>query len=242
MSSSRILTTKAARRSVAAAKKLPSNTRVQQRRIFLLSPASCGGKRAALLFNERAEFDVAVRVRKEPGAPLGEVFSFLSGLYFRGKLTYARAFEVPPPRRAPGIHIITPTDGLASPFQMITLRDLERFATIPIEADDSRYRMPLERDCARLAEKIGPRCEVVLLGSVASGKYVDVLLPIFGKRLVFPKEFIGRGDMARGALLLQRAASGQELTYIQVSDPSRLGFNASKKARSEAEARHVALG
>jgi hypothetical protein len=215
---------------------------VQQRRIFLLSPASCGGKRAALLFNERAEFDVAVRVRKEPGAPLGEVFSFLSGLYFRGKLTYARAFENPPPRKASGIHIITPTDGLASPRQMVTLKDLERFATIPIEADDSRYRMPLERDCERLAENIGPRCEVVLLGSVASGKYVDVLLPIFGKRLVFPKEFIGQGDMARGGLLLKRAESGEELTYIQVSDPSRLGLNASKKARSEAEARHAALG
>ena len=215
---------------------------MQQRRIFLLSPASCGGKRAALLFNERAEFDVAVRVRKEPGAPLGEVFSFLSGLYFRGKLTYARAFENAPRRKASGIHIITPTDGLASPGQMVTLKDLERFATIPIEADDSRYRMPLERDCERLAEKIGPRCEVVLLGSVASGKYVDVLLPIFGKRLVFPREFIGHGDMARGGLLLQRAASGKELTYIQVSDPSRLGLNASKKARSEAEARHAALG
>jgi hypothetical protein len=215
---------------------------VQQRRIFVLSPASCGGKRAALLFNERAEFDVAVRVRKEPGAPLGEVFSFLSGLYFRGKLTYARAFENPPPRKASGIHIITPTDGLASPRAMVTLKDLERFATIPIEADDSRYRMPLERDCERLGEKIGARCEVVLLGSVASGKYVDVLLPIFGKRLVFPKEFIGHGDMARGGLLLQRAASGEELTYIQVSDPARLGLNASKKARSEAEARHAALG
>ena len=215
---------------------------MQQRRIFLLSPASCGGKRAALLFNERAEFDIALRVREEPGAPLGEVFSFLSGLYFRGKLTYARMFENPPPRKASGIHVITPTDGLASPEQMVTLRDLERFATVPIEADDSRYRMPLERDCERLADKIGPACEVVLLGSVASGKYVDVLLPLFGKRLVFPKEFLGHGDMARGGMLLKRAENGEELTYIQVSDPARLGVNASKKARSEAEARHAALG
>jgi hypothetical protein len=99
---------------------------VQQRRIFLLSPASCGGKRAALLFNRRAEFDVARRVRREPGAALGEVFSFLSGLYFRGKLTYARMFENPPRRQASGIHIITPTDGLASPGLMVTLKDLER--------------------------------------------------------------------------------------------------------------------
>jgi hypothetical protein len=215
---------------------------VQLRRIFLLSPASCGGKRAALLFNERAEFDIAVRVRKQPGAPLGDVFSFLSGLYFRGKLTYAREFTNPPPRKAPGIQIITPTDGLYSPGSMVTLRDLERFATVAIDAEDSRYRYPLERDAAKISERIGPNCEVVLLGSVASGKYVDVLLPIFGKRLVFPKEFIGHGDMARGGMLLQRAASGNELSYIPVADPARLGSGASKKVRAEVAARYAAMG
>jgi hypothetical protein len=196
---------------------------VSQRQIFLLSPASCGGKRAALLFNDRAEFDIARRVREQPGAPLGDVFSFLSGLYFRGKLTYAREFENPPPRRAPGVQVITSTDGLYSPGSLVTLKDLERFASVPIDADESRYREPLERDAGKIAERIGPRCLVVLLGSVATGKYVDVLLPIFGERLVFPKEFLGRGDMARGAMLLQRAASGQELTYLPVSDPSRVG-------------------
>ncbi|MFN2638336.1 MAG: hypothetical protein ABR585_15095, partial [Gemmatimonadaceae bacterium] len=93
---------------------------VKPRRIFLLSPASSGGKRAALLFNERAEFDIAKRVRGDHGAPLGDVFSFLSGLYFRGKLTYSRVFQNPPPRRAWGVHIITPTDGLASPETRVT--------------------------------------------------------------------------------------------------------------------------
>jgi hypothetical protein len=124
---------------------------------------------------------------------------------------------------------------------MVTLEDIERFGTVPIEPEESRYRMPLEHDAERLADKVGSRCDVVLLGSVASGKYVDVLLPIFGRRLLFPKEFVGHGDMARGGLLLQRASSGRELTYIPVSDPSRLGKNASKKARSEAEARHAEL-
>jgi hypothetical protein len=209
---------------------------MKARRIFLLSPASCGGKRAALLFNERAEFDVAKRVRDGDGAPLGDVFSFLSGLYFRGKLTYARVFQHPPPRHASGIHVITPTDGLCSPETHINLRDLERFATIPIEADESRYRMPIERDARRLAEKIGPRCEVVLLGSVATGKYVDVLQPIFGERLLFPREFVGHGDMARGGMLLKRATSGVELTYIPVSDPSRLGSRTVRKGR-EADTR-----
>jgi len=210
---------------------------VRRRQIFLLSPASCGGKRAALLFNDRAEFDIAKRVRSEEGAPLGEVFSFLSGLYFRGKITYARMFENPPPRRASGVHIITPTDGLCSPYVIVTLKDLERFATVPIEAEESRYRWPLERDAKKLAEKIGPKCDVVLLGSVATGKYVDVLQPIFGDRLLFPQEFVGHGDMARGGILLQRAASGVELTYIPVSNPSRLGIRATKKARAQFDAR-----
>jgi hypothetical protein len=210
---------------------------VQQRRIFLLSPASCGGKRAALLFNPRAEFAVAQRVRSDEGAPLGEVFSFLSGLYFRGKLNYARAFENPPPRRAPGVHIITPTDGLSSPGTMVTLADLERFAGVPIGADESRYRYPLEQDAERLAGKIGPKCEVVLLGSIATGKYIEVLEPVFGNRLMFPEEFVGRGDMARGGLLLQRAASGVELAYIPVSHPARLGVKAMTKPPAELETR-----
>ena len=209
---------------------------MQQRRIFLLSPASSGGKRAALLFNPRAEFTLAERVRSDDGAPLGEVFSFLSGLYFRGKLNYARAFENPPPRTT-GVHIITPTDGLCSPGLMVTLDHLERFATVPIDAEESRYRYPLERDAETLAEKIGAKCEVVLLGSVATGKYVDVLEPIFGRRLRFPKEFLGHGDMARGGMLLKRAESGLELTYVPVSDPSRLGSRATKKARVVVDAR-----
>ncbi len=210
---------------------------MQQRRIFLLSPASSSGKRAALLFNPRADFVVAERVRSEEGAPLGEVFSFLSGLYFRGKLNYARAFENPPPRRASGVHIITPTDGLCSPGMMVTLTDLERFAGVPIDAEESRYRFPLEQDARRLAEKIGPRCEVVLLGSVATGKYVDVLEPIFGERLLFPNEFLGHGDMARGSMLLKRAAAGLEMTYLPVSHPTRLETRARKKARAELDAR-----
>jgi len=207
-----------------------------QRRIFLLSPASCGGKRAALLFNERAEFAIAQKVRSGPGASIGEVFSFLSGLYFRGKLAYANAFQNPP-RGIGGIHIITPTDGLCPPDLMIRLVDLERFATVPIEADDPRYRTPLDRDSSALAAAIGGNSQVVLLGSVATGKYVDALLPVFGSRLVFPAEFVGHGDMARGGMLLQRAASGEEFSYLPISHPSRLGLRATKaRAREEARA------
>jgi hypothetical protein len=209
---------------------------VNQNRIFLLSPASSGGKRAALLLNDRASFDIATRVRSEEGAPLGEVFSFLSGLYFRGKLTYARAFENPPAAETSGVHLITATDGLWSPATNVTLRDLERFATVPIDAKEPRYRLPLERDAERLAESLGEGCDVVMLGSIATRKYLDVLEPIFGDRLLFPMEFIGHGDMARGAMLLKRAASGEELTYWPVSKApdqnSRLRISLKKRSCS----------
>ncbi len=206
-------------------------------RVFLLSPASSSGKRASLLFNSKADFTLAQRVRSESGAPLGEVFSFLSGLYFRGKLTYARAFENPPSEAVSGIHIITPSDGLCSPELMVTLEDLEAFAEVPIDLHELRYRVPLERDAAALANQIDPTCEVVLLGSVATGKYVDVLLPILGNRLVFPEEFLGHGDMARGGMLLKHASAGVELTYISASDPSRLKGPARKRRDPNADER-----
>jgi hypothetical protein len=209
---------------------------VEQNRIFLLSPASSGGKRAALLLNDRATFDIATRVRSDEGAPLGDVFSFLSGLYFRGKLTYARAFASPPPSETSGVHLITATDGLWSPTTRVTLSDLERFATVPIDAKEPRYRLPLERDAERLAESVGEGCDVVLLGSIATRKYLDVLEPIFGDRLLFPMEFIGHGDMARGAMLLKRAALGAELTYWPVSKArnqnSRLRISLKKRSCS----------
>ena len=204
-------------------------------RIFLLSPASCGGKRASLLFNEQAEFAVARKIRLPAGAPLAEVFSFASGLYFRGKLAYATAFQAPP-GGIEGIYIITPTDGLLTPDASIGLDDLERYAAVPIDADEPRYRIPLDRDARTLAETLGGRCEVVLLGSIATGKYAEPLLPVFGSQLVFPREFLGLGDMARGAMLLQRAASGLELSYLPVSDPSRLSPRG-KKTRAVEDGR-----
>lgn len=191
-------------------------------RIFLLSPAHCGGQRAQLVMSERASFDLAQRVRVGAGAPLGEVFSFLSGLYFRGKLTYARAFAQPPDGRA-GVFVITPTDGLRPADEPVDVSRLRRFATVDIEGDDPRYREPLDRDARRLARRIGAAGEVVLLGSIATGKYIDPLLAVLGERLRFPADFVGRGDMSRGGLLLRCARAGTELDYVGVGDVVRRG-------------------
>ena len=191
-------------------------------RVFLLSPAHCGGIRARVVLNPGAEFDLARRLRSPEGAPLGEVFSFLSGLYFRGKLAYARAFAAPPPG-APGVLVITTSEGLRPPDEPVTIARMKKFGRVDIDETDRRYRAPLLRDARALAAAAGEDCEIVLLGSVATGKYVDVLCRVFGDRLLFPSDFVGRGDMSRGGLMLRRAASGEELAYVPVAGAVRHG-------------------
>ena len=180
-----------------------------------------------MVLSERATFDLAVRLRSGAGAPIGEVFSFVSGLYFRGKMAYARAFAAPPDPEsslsAAGIFVITPNAGLRSPDTSVTRDALLRFAGVDVDPSNARYRKPLEESARALAADVGPDCDVVLLGSIASSKYVDVLLQIFGTRLLFPVEFVGRGDMSRGGLMLRCAASGTELTYIPVDGAVRHG-------------------
>jgi hypothetical protein len=188
--------------------------RKKPNRIFLLSPAYAGGERARMIMSARAQFDLARRLRCE-GTSLAEVFSFLSGLYFRGKIAYANAFA----RVSNGLCgalVITPTRGLVDARSTITLADLREFAEVDVDLSDARYRRPLERDTRHLAKKLSPQCEVILLGSIASNKYVEVLLTHFGERLRFPGDFVGRGDMSRGGLLLRCAADREELSYISV--------------------------
>jgi hypothetical protein len=189
-------------------------------RTFLLSPAYAGGRRAQMLLNGRAEFELARRLRAADAVSLGEVFVFLSGLYFRGKLAYANAFARPDLSR---VLVITPTRGLLPAETLVTLADLREFAEVDIEEGDPRYRRPLERDLRRLVRQLTPQCEVVLLGSVATGKYISVLLEILRERIRFPAEFVGRGDMSRGGLLLRCAVDRTELSYIPVEGAVRKG-------------------
>ena len=189
--------------------------RSRSQRIFVLSPAYAGGERARMVMSDRAQFDLARRLRSESGATLAEVFTFLSGLYFRGKIAYADAFARTN-NSSSGVLVITPTRGLVDAQTRIGIDDLREFAEGDVDLSDPRYRKPLERDAKRLAKKLSAKCEVVLLGSIASKKYVEVLVKIFGEQLRFPGDFVGRGDMSRGGLLLRCAADRQELTYISV--------------------------
>lgn len=193
-----------------------------RKRIFLLSPAHCGGERAKLLFRPEARFELAMKVRTPQGAMIGEVFSFLSGLYFRGKMAYATRFA-DPPDGVGGPLVITTNRGLLSADTYVTLKDLARMGAVDIAADERRYRAPLVRSVKQLVSRIGGECDVVLLGSVASGKYVDVLSKHLGERLCFPRDFVGRGDMSRGGLMLRCVDEGRELTYVPVNGAVRRG-------------------
>jgi len=179
--------------------------------VFLLSPARAGGQRMGLLFRRGAGFALA-RDFQRSGAPLGELFQFASGLYFRGKLAYASAF-------GKGL-VIAPGRGLLPPEAHVTPSELREMGEVPVDLADARYREPLERDVRTLAAGAS---EVVLLGSIATGKYADVLLDALGERLLFPREFVGRGDMSRGGLLLRAVRAGVELEYETLRGATRHG-------------------
>jgi hypothetical protein len=169
-----------------------------------------------MILSDRAEFELARKLRAKEGAPIADVFTFLSGLYFRGKIAYATAFARPA-RGIAGVFVITPSRGLVDARTHIRLDDLREFAMVDIHSDDPRYRAPIELDARVLAKKLPPRSEIILLGSIATGKYVDVLLATFRDQLRFPIDFVGRGDMSRGGLMLRCAVDRQELPYIAVA-------------------------
>lgn len=144
------------------------------------------------------------------GAPLGEVFTFMSSLYFRGKLAYATRFG------GGHAYVIAPGRGLLPVDVLIRVEDLTGMAAVEVDEELPAFREPLVRDARTIAGNLGAGDRVVLLGSVATAKYVGPLLEVFGERLHFPATFVGRGDMSRGGLMLRNAKAGTPLEYVPV--------------------------
>ena len=184
------------------------------RPVFLLSPASVKGPRARQMLSPRANFEAARLYRSPEGVPIAIAFAFMSALYFRGKITYALEFA-----EAEDIHVIAPGVGFVPPVWTITPERMQILQRTEVDVRKRNYRKPLERDARELAAKLDDDSQVILLGSVASGKYVDILLPIFGDRLKFPAAFAGLGDMSRGGLLLRAARAHRELEYVSLATP-----------------------
>ena len=198
--------------------------------VFLLSPANCAGRRAGLLLRPDSKLELAVALRSAEGASLGEVYAFMSSLYFRGKLAYARRFA-----RAPlavsSVLVITPGRGLCPASQRVTWHDLQAIAAVEVDVRNAAYTQPLYRDAAALAALTTLDTRFVLLGSIATDKYVGPLQRSLGSQLYFPSEFVGRGDMSRGGLMLRCAREGRPLDYFAVSSAVRHGPRAARLPR-----------
>jgi hypothetical protein len=189
-------------------------------KIFLLSPASLTGERAKQLLSPAARFDTALRYRSPEGVPIEEAFSFLSSLYFRGKIAYARHFAEPPAELpSSGVLVIAPGFGLVPEGWRLTAERVETLRRTPIDLRNPGYCEPMRRHAETLRETLPAETRVVLLGSIATGKYVDLLLPEFGDRLVFPRCFVGIGDMSRGSVLLRAVREDSELEYSTLDVP-----------------------
>ena len=204
----------------------PRASRPSPARVFLLSPANISAIRGKSLQSGNSDFDLAQRIHRQ-GAPLSEVFSFISSLYFRGKLAYAETFSNSP-TGLPGTLVMTTSRGLLPADTIIKLNDLLEMSAVPIDLRDARYREPLCRDSCALARLLPTGSKIVLLGSIASGKYIDPLLEIFGEDLWFPQEFVGRGDMSRGGLMLRCVEARRELNYAPVESAVRRGIRPPK--------------
>lgn len=203
--------------------------------IFLLSPANASGVKGKRLLDRDGQSQLAQRLR-QTGAPLGEVYRFISSLYFRGKLEYAARFRNPPAGVA-GVYIITGA-GLRLPEVMVTRDELEKISATSIDARNPAYRLALERDLCNLRENVGDETQLILLGSIATSKYVAPLLSAFGERLLYPGDFLGLGDMSRGSLLLQCCSTGLPLAYLPAATlaAASLNFAAKKKVRASGTA------
>jgi hypothetical protein len=204
------------------------NRRKSSPRVFLLSPARIGGPRSHTLLRQEADFDLAVRLR-DGQATIGEAYSFISGLYFRGKMAYVDAFAAPPMGAPPAL-VIVPGLGLLPPHEIFDVERLRGTGGVPVEKSNPAFTVPLLRDATILDRQGGPDCQYLLLGSIATAKYTDPLLQVFGERLLFPSEFVGRGDMSRGGLMLRCAQSGEELSYVCVRGATVQGRRPEKLA------------
>lgn len=199
---------------------LPDTTPDTSPKIFLLSPASLTGERARQLLSPDARFDTARRYRSPEGVPIEEAFAFLSSLYFRGKIAYGKHFAEPPEQLpSAGVLIIAPGFGLVPAGWTLNRERMETLRRTPIDLKNQAYAGPMREHAEVLREAMPEGTRAVLLGSIATGKYVDLLLPVFGDRLLFPACFVGIGDMSRGSILLRAVREDRELEYSTLDVP-----------------------
>jgi hypothetical protein len=199
-----------------------SDPKLRAPRVFVCSPALLSGVRGRRLLAGELDNELGRCLADGGTVPLGDVHAFISSLYFRGKRAYAAAFGRPT-ADADAAYVVTPDRGLVPVDQPVSLDDLARMADRRIDPEDAAYREPLLHTARELDAKLGRSAQVVLLGSIASEKYLPVLLEVWAERLLFPEAFVGRGDMSRGGLMLRAVRAGRELGYVSAAGAARRG-------------------
>lgn len=181
-------------------------------RIFLLSPALLTGARGRRLLAGEGPAHLVQSLAEGGRVPLGDVHAFISSLYFRGKRAYALRFG----HRAhgPSALVITPDRGLVPVDQPVDREALVAMAAVAVDPEEPRYTGPLLDSARGIQAGIGDEGRVVLLGSLATTKYLEPLGAALGDRLEVPEAFVGLGDMQRGSLLLRAVEAGRELAYV----------------------------
>ena len=202
-------------------------------RVFLLSPATAHGPKASTLVEDPPRTPAARRLHMPGGMTLGALFTHLSGLYFTGKLAYAREFaNAPSGLGSRGIHVVTFTHGLLDPETMVDPDMLRLFRAAGTSEPGGMQREQLEASARELARALGDtECDVILLGSVHSTKYTEILEPIFGERLRVPRDLVRRGHLQRGGLLLECVQSRRELDYIALDEVREMLASAGRRGR-----------
>jgi hypothetical protein len=121
-------------------------------KIFLLSPANLSGLRAKQLASPRAKFATALKYQSPEGVPIAEAFAFMSALYFRGKIAYARHFADP----KDGVLIITSGYGLVPPEWPLNEERMKRMQKIDVDVASRSYTKPLKDHAKQLASMLQP--------------------------------------------------------------------------------------
>ena len=132
--------------------------------------------------------------------------------------------------------MIVPGHGLRPPETVFSPEQLRATAHIDVDEDNPVHHDALLAAAASLDRATGHQCSFVLLGSVASAKYTTALLKVLDHRLLFPAEFVGRGDMSRGGhYAAQRSVPpGADLYTCQRCATSRTAASAAgSKAANE---------
>lgn len=183
-------------------------------RVFLLSPASLGGVRGRRILSGQGDAPLVTALHEGGTVPLGDVYAFISSLYYRGKRAYAEAFAHRP-GGGPAVYAITPGRGLVPDPHPVDLTVLEGFAGIDVDPGEEAYVGPLRKTAEGLLHTLPDDATLVLLGSLATPKYLGPLGDVLGPRLIAPRIFAGMGDMQRGSALLRAVRDGVELDYVE---------------------------